>query len=153
MYSLALTLHSWVRWFVLLGGALAVSHAMRSSQRGVEWPKGGKVPLFLAFMIAVDVQLLLGLVLWATSPTVLAARSMMGKAMKEPLLRFWTVEHGFTALIGVVLVHVGYALGKREGESAAKFKRAAMLFGFAWVTFLVANPWPFRLIGRPLFRF
>jgi hypothetical protein len=150
MYTLALTLHSWVRWFVLLAGVLATTHALRSSQSGAEYPK--KVPVFLAFMIAVDLQLTLGLVLWATSPTVAAGHAAMGAAMKDPLVRFWMVEHEFTALVGVVLVHLGYALGKREGDAAAKFKRAAMLFGFAWVTFLVANPWPFRLVGRPLFR-
>ena len=152
MYSFALTLHSWLRWLVLIAGALATSTAIRSWLGGVAWPKSGKVPAFLVFMIAVDLQLLFGLILWATSPTVLIARAAMGPAMKDPLLRFWAVEHGFTSLIGVVLVHIGYALAKREGDATAKFKRSAMLFGFAFVTFLVANPWPFRLVGRPLFR-
>lgn len=152
MFALALTLHSWVRWLVLLAGLFAVITAVRGYRSGAAWPASGKVPAFLAFLIVTDVQLLLGLVLWATSSIVSGARAAMGLAMKDPLQRFWTVEHGITALIGVVLVHVGYAMAKRDGEAAAKFRRSVMLFGFALVCFVVANPWPWRLVGRPLLR-
>jgi ABC-type xylose transport system permease subunit len=152
MYQIALTLHSWVRWIVLLAALFAVITAVRGARAGV-WPASGKVPAFLALMIAADVQLLLGLTLWATSPIVASARQAMGAAMKSPVQRWWTVEHGFAALFGIVVVHVGFAMAKREGDAIARFKRAAWTFGFALICFLVANPWPWREIGRGWFRF
>lgn len=152
MYTFALTLHSWVRWLVLLAALFASVVAVRGATSGRPWPERGKVPAFLALMILTDVQLLLGLTLWATSPIVSSARQAMGVAMKSPVLRFWTVEHGFAALFGVVLVHVGYALSKKDVEAPARYRRAAWTFGLALVCFLVANPWPWRLVGRPLFR-
>jgi len=94
--------------------------------------------------------------LWATSPVVAAARAAGGAAMKDPVSRFWFVEHGVTALVGVVLVHVGYGMAKRGAPDLTanvRYRRAALMFGLALVCFLVATPWPFRLVGRPLLHF
>lgn len=150
MYALTLTLHSYVRWLVLLAGAVAVVVASRGWLRRDPWPTSGKVPALLVFLIAVDVQLLLGVVLYATSPLVGKAHAAMGAAMRDPTLRFWAVEHAFATVIGVVLVHVGYALAKRGDDATARFRRAALLYGFALVSFLIATPWPWRVVGRPL---
>lgn len=152
MYPLVLTLHSWVRWLVLLAGVVATLTATRAWLAKAPWPASGKVPAHLIFLIATDVQLLLGLALWATSPIVAGARAAMGVAMKDPTLRFWTVEHGFAAIFGVVLVHVGYALSKRGDDDAARYKRAALGFGLALLSFLFANPWPWRVVGRAWLR-
>ncbi|MBI2390713.1 MAG: hypothetical protein HYV09_14075 [Deltaproteobacteria bacterium] len=151
MYSLTLTLHSHVRWLVLIAGAIAVFVASRGWLRRQPWPTSGKVPALLVFLIAVDLQLLLGVVAYATSPLVGRAHAAMGAAMRDPTLRFWAVEHAFAAVIGVVLVHVGYALAKRGDDATARFRRAALFSGFALLSFLVATPWPWRAVGRPLF--
>lgn len=150
MYSIALTTHSWVRWLVLLAGAFAVVSAGRSWRSRAPWPSSGKVPAHLVFLIAVDIQLLLGLVLYATSPLVTNARAALKVAMRDPVMRFWAVEHAFASILGVVLVHVGYALAKRGADATARFRRAALFFGFALLCFLYANPWPWRIVGRAL---
>jgi hypothetical protein len=101
-------------------------------------------------MICADLQLLLGLLLYfVASPLTKAALAAFGPAMKDPVLRFWAVEHGFAMLAGIALVHVGKVLaGKAEG--VAKHARARTFFTAAFIAFVVGNPWPFMAYGRSL---
>ncbi|MFN7130772.1 MAG: hypothetical protein ACK4N5_01740 [Myxococcales bacterium] len=152
MYAVLLTLHSLLRWFVLGAGLAAVFFAIAGWRGNNPWTKRDRVvgAVFTGFL---DLQFLLGLLLYFVSPVLQAAFSNFGAAMKEPSLRFFAVEHMTGMLIAVVLVHVGRVLSKKAPDDAGKHKQAARFFVFALAIMLLAIPWPGMAWGRPLFRF
>lgn len=143
-----LTLHSILRWLVLFGGLAATSLAFQA-WRGQQW-----TPLHkranLIYLIALDTQFLVGLAQWLTSPLVAQARENMGAAMRDPQLRFFTVEHPTYALLALGAMHVGFATAKRAGTDLAKHRNAFFAFTASLAFVFAAIPWPFRLVGRPL---
>src|SRR5206468_13061999 len=90
MYSNILLLHSWLRWLALVAGGgatfFAVGTGNAALSRAERW---GRI-----FVIALDVQLLLGVLLYGMlSPYTAAAMKDFAAAMREPTLRIWAVEH------------------------------------------------------------
>jgi hypothetical protein len=152
MYSLLLTVHSYWRWVVLITGVLAVGYAWIGLVRGKEWmPRGRR--LSLAFLAAADLQLIVGLTLYAVfSPFARIAFANFGAAMKDANLRFWTVEHSVTQLLAVALLHVGNVRAKKAPSDALRYRRFAIYATIALLLMLIAIPWPWLDIGRPLFR-
>lgn len=153
MYPIVLTLHSLLRWAVLILAVLAVARAFSG------WL--GKKPWSAAddqaggwFTISMDVQLLLGLLLYGfLSPLTAAAMSDFGAAMGSTGLRYFAVEHATLNVIAVVLAHIGRARSRRAPDALTKHRRAAIFFGLALLAVLAAIPWPFLAgVGRPLFR-
>ncbi len=71
----------------------------------------------LAYMILVDVQLILGIALYFTSPTVGSALSDFGAAMEASRLRFFALEHPLTGLLTVSFAHLIYRTAKRNPEN------------------------------------
>ena len=102
LYSTLLTLHSWLRWLVILAGLWAVfSAAAARSSRRTDRPGG-------LFTVGLDVQLVLGVLLYvAFSPITRAALTDMGAAMRDGTLRFWTAEHPALMILAVVFGHLG----------------------------------------------
>lgn len=152
MYLAFLIVHSWVRWLVVIAALAVVGISL--------WGWLGRRPwsaladrLGMAFVTAMDLQLLLGLSLYlAFSPLTTAALRDFGTAMSNAISRYWAVEHVLLMVLGVVVAHVGRALVRRAGDDGGKYRRGALLFGLALVLILAAIPWPFLSYGRPLFR-
>ncbi len=145
MYNLALVVHSWVRWVALVAGVGATMAALRKSASAEGWG--------LALSAAVDLQMLVGLLLYlVVSPNMAAIRANFGEAMQVPSLRFWAVEHITTMIVAVVLVHVGRVLGRKAATPEARRTRELVCFGLATVLMIVGTPWPGTRAGRPLFR-
>lgn len=135
--------HSFLRWAILLAGLWAVIRSLK----GVT----GKTPFTAAdskaglfFMIFCDLQLVVGLILFFMSPLSQAGISNMGGAMKDPVLRFFTVEHETMAIIAIALVHIGKSKIKKAATDAQKHKLGLIFFGLAFVVILALIPWPFR---------
>jgi len=149
MYSTVLFLHSWVRWLALVAGVGATFAALGAGgaalSRAERW---GRI-----FMIALDVQMLLGLLLYGLlSPYTAAALKDFGAAMREPVLRFWAVEHLTMMLAAVIVAHVGKVLARKATDPAKKRMRLLLCFGVALLLVLLGMPWPGRATARPLFR-
>jgi heme A synthase len=150
MYTIVLAVHSWVRWLALVAGIGATLAAVMGRVESENSP-ADRWGLFL--MMALDVQMLLGLLLYlALSPNAAAILDHFGAAMKDPALRFWAVEHISTMFIAVVLAHVGRVLARKAFTPAAKRTRLLVCFGLATLLMMVGMPWPGRPGGRPLFR-
>jgi hypothetical protein len=148
MYSFTLTLHSLIRWLVLIAGILAAGRAVIGWLRQADWT-GLDNRLGLFFMIGVDIQVLLGLVLYLfLSPITAEAFTDFGAAMADADVRFYAVEHVLLMVVVLALVHMGRALPKKVESAAKKHQRAAILFSIALIAVLAAIPW-----SRPLFRF
>ena len=151
VYPTVLAVHSYLRWVVLLLALLAVARAWSGWRTSRAWtPADDKVGRF--FSIALDVQVMIGLVLYvAVSPLTRAALQDFGAAMSNSVLRFFAVEHIFGMLIAVTLVHIGRAKSRRNGPSILRHRAAFIFFGIGLLAMLASIPWPFVPAGRPLF--
>ena len=152
MYGLVLILHSLIRWFVLLAGIVTVVRAITGWRTGRPWTLADD-RAGARFMMAFDLQMLLGLLLYfLLSPITRAAMQDFGGAMANSALRFWAVEHIFGMLVAMVLAHVGRARVRRVSSDSRKHKVAAIFFTLALLTILASIPWPGTVAGRPLLR-
>jgi hypothetical protein len=151
MYTTLLTLHSWLRWVALVAGVAATIAAVRDTTKTPAPSRADRWGLIL--MMTLDVQMLLGLVMYfAVSPTMEAIRANFGASMKDPAARFWAVEH-ITMMFGaVVITHVGRVLARRTANADAKKMKLFVCFGIATALMFLAIPWPGLRAGRPLFR-
>ena len=150
MYTLVLTLHSWLRWVALVFAILTlVALSSDRSRDGAKADRWG-----LAFMSVLDLQMLLGLLLYLVlSPFTTEAMRDFGAAMKSPGLRFFAVEHLTLMLGAVVLAHVGRVMARKAATPELKRSRLLICFGIATLLMLLGIPWPGMAAGRPLFRF
>jgi hypothetical protein len=150
MYPIVLSLHSVLRWLVLIVGLAAAGKGLFGWTGKQPWAKLDD-QLGLIFMIVMDVQLLVGLILYVFfSPLTQAGFQNFSAAMSDPVLRFFLVEHLPVMLIAVVLSHVGRALARRAATDDKKHRQAAIFFTLALVAVLISIPWPFLVYGRPL---
>ncbi|MGB9754757.1 MAG: hypothetical protein C0183_20345 [Roseiflexus castenholzii] len=151
-YNITLYAHSYVRWAVVILGALLIVRALTGWLGRRSWD-GSVERLGSVFTISMDIQLLLGLLLYGVfSPTMQRIFSDFGSAMGDARLRFWAVEHMLMMVVAVVLAHVGHVTAKRMPEEK-RYRRYAIFAGLAMLAVLLAIPWPFSGADpRPLFR-
>ncbi|HEU4551815.1 MAG TPA: hypothetical protein VFS25_03240 [Chitinophaga sp.] len=152
MHNTMLTIHSLLRWVVLLTGIWACVRALRGVNGKTPFTAAdNKASLF--FSISLDVQFLVGLILYfVTSPLMQTARADFGAAMKDNVLRFFAVEHTTMALLALILVHIGRSKVKKAGTAARQHKLALIFYGIALLLILALIPWPFRTeLGRGWF--
>ncbi len=149
--QIALILHNLLRWAVLIFGLWTLINAISGVTGKRNYTvSDGKSNFF--FMLACDIQLLLGLILYFAGPWFNKLKDL-GNNMKDANSRFFTMEHALLMIIAWILVHVGRVSVKRATTATAKHKRSLLFFGLAILLILAAIPWPFReAITRPLFR-
>ncbi|MGC9356072.1 MAG: hypothetical protein ACP5D9_19650 [Mariniphaga sp.] len=141
MYTGLLHTHNLFRWLVLIALILAVLFAFVGWLGKKEWTKRDKIT-GLVLTIFMDIQLLIGLILYAfVSPFTKAAFADFGAAMKNADLRFYAVEHILMMLIALVFVHIGKAKSKKAVESSKKQRAAAIWYGLALLLVLAGIPW------------
>lgn len=151
MYEIVLLIHSWLRWVVLIAGLLAVIRGFAGWPGRSPWTRADDTA-GAAFVGTLDLQLLLGLILYIfLSPFSTAAFADFGGAMRNSALRFWAVEHLFGMVIAVVLAHIGRARSRRA-PSMKKHRTAAIFYTLALIVILASIPWPGTPAGRVLFR-
>jgi hypothetical protein len=133
MHAAVLFIHSLLRWFVLAAAVYAVVRAFGRDYSGGRW-----------FARLLDLQVAIGLLAYWLSPITSSALTNMGAAMQNRVARFWVVEHAFSMIIAVALVHIGVARA-RKGKGGV-----AVLYLLALLAILIGIPWPFLPYGRPL---
>jgi len=147
-------LHNLMRWLVLLFGLLALITSMRGIGGRRDFTNGDKRTA-LYFLIAADLQLLIGLALYFIGPwgyKLVQLSGGMGAVMKDSFARFWVIEHPVMMLLAIILVHIGYSGTKGNRPHRTKFRRLFWCTLIALILILAAVPWPFReLVGRPWF--
>ena len=152
-YTLTLTVHSWVRWALVLVAALAFARSGYAFLRGREYA-GADVSLAKGFIGLLNLQFTLGLVLYIfLSPTVRAALSDLGAAMGSAPLRFFVIEHQVAAIIAVGMGYAGVLRARKATESRRKHRAIMLGGGGCLFMIFVAIPWPFLPYGRALLRF
>lgn len=154
MYSLVLSLHSILRWVVVIVGVIAVIKAIAGWVRQSAWESTDD-RLGLVFTSLMDLQLLLGLLLYFfLSPLTREALRDFGAAMGNSSLRFYAIEHLLIMIAAVILAHVGRSRAKKADDPTVKHRRTAIFFGLSLLAMLLAIPWPFLAAGagRPWIR-
>jgi hypothetical protein len=151
LYPFVLFAHSWLRYAVLGLGLLLLGAAIAGFRASAEWSERDE-RLHKGFLSALDLQMLLGLLLYLwLSPISAAAFADFGGAMKNAQLRFFGVEHIVTMLLAIAAAHIGRGKSrKRQGRARYRSVLVAQLL---WLVLTCAAiPWPVLDIGRPLLR-
>jgi hypothetical protein len=153
MYTATLIVHSWMRWLIILLGVLAVARAVAGRASGRPW-LASDAGAGRFYTIALDVQMLFGLILYFVfSDLLTVARADMGRAMGNPAIRFWLVEHLTGMVVAIALAHIGTGRVRKAADPRGRFTQAALFYGLSLVAVLLATPWPGLAHERPLFRF
>lgn len=152
MYAVVLFLHSWLRWIVVALGLLAVFSAFRARSSGRDYSRqDDRRGLF--FVIALDVQVTLGLTMYLfLSPITRLGFQDPGAAMRSSVLRFFLIEHVVSMSLALIAAHVGRVRVRRAQNHADKHQRAASGALIALLCVFVGIPWPFLPYARPLAR-
>jgi ABC-type dipeptide/oligopeptide/nickel transport system permease component len=141
MYVGLLHTHNLFRWLVFIALILALVFSIVGWAGNKSWTKQNRIT-GLALTVLMDIQFLLGLILYLfVSPVTKSAFADFGAAMKNTSLRFYAVEHILLMLIALVFVHIGWAKIKRAAESRKKHRAAAIWFGLAFLLVIAGIPW------------
>ncbi len=153
LYSITLLFHSWNRWLILVAGMVVIYAAIKGLLSKSDYSPFQK-RWSLIFIGSLHLQLLVGLLMYFfISPLTMMALSNFGAAMKDPVLRFFAVEHSFVNIIAIALAQTGSILVKRVASSATKHKRALIWTSIAMILILAMIPMGMMGVSRPLFRF
>ncbi len=150
LYSIVLTLHSILRWLVILTALFAIIRASTglSFRRGWMGMDNRAGVLFTSVM---DVQVLVGLILYFfLSDITKGALQNFSSVAGDPKVLFFTVEHATLMIVAAVIAHVGRVQVRRAPRPVQKHRRAAIWTGLSLLIVLIAIPWPFLIYGRPL---
>jgi hypothetical protein len=140
MHSTLLIVHSLFRWLVLAVSLHAVIRMTGGLAAGRAWTEADrKAGVFLT--IALDVQLLLGVGLFAVSPLVRKGMADVGAAMRDSSVRFFISEHPVMMVLAVALAHAGSVLARRGPTDRVKFVRGAVGYGLSFALLLAGIPW------------
>lgn len=133
-------LHSYWAYLVLIVLVLAALNAVIKTFGVKEYSaKDFRISLFT--LIVSHIQLLIGIILYFTSPRFELWSELGGGVMSNSLARLYLVEHPLINIIGVALITIGYSKHKKKLTSNGKLKTLAIFYSIALVLFLSRIPW------------
>lgn len=138
MNSILTHAHSGLRWVALILLLLAIVNAFTSKTYE---KKHRLINLFA--MVTLHTQLLIGLVQYFVTSTKV---QFVDGWMKNPLLRFYGMEHILLMIIAIVLVTIGHSKSKKGTTPEEKFKPIKLWYVIGLLLILAAIPWPFRTV-------
>jgi len=141
-YTILVHLHSILRWILLISLLSAIFIAFSKKPTGLLAGPNGLRPALWA-LITAHIQLILGLVLYFTSSKVVFDAT----SMKNPVLRFFLVEHLLVMLIAIVLITIGYVKAKKAGDLSKRHRNILVYYIIALILILSRIPWPFLDYG------
>lgn len=134
--------HSGLRWLVLISLLLAIINAATKTKGSKAFTaKDKRISLFA--LIFTHIQLVIGLVLYFTSPKVVFS----GASMSDGVLRFFLVEHISLMIVAIILITIGYSKSKRALSDAKRFKHILIFYIIGLILLLAGIPWPFQDYG------
>ena len=152
MYAFLLTLHSLLRWLVVLSLSYAVFIGFRGWYTGRVFTRRDNFVRHTTATLA-HTQLTVGYLLYFNSPVIAYFRSQFSEARKQPDLLFFGLIHIALMTLAVVLITIGSSAAKRQVTDTARFRTLAIWMGLGFLVLFAAIPWPFSpLAQRPLLR-
>lgn len=148
MNNTLLIIHSLLRWAIVLAGIWAVIRALKGVSGKTPYT-GADNKAGLFFMIFLDTQLLVGLLMYFVSSGlgIKAFQAMGSGVMKDSYYRYFAVEHVFVAVLAIALVHIGRAKVKKTTLDVQKHKTSLIFFAIALILLLSRIPWPGTFAG------
>lgn len=152
MYNILLSLHSFLRWIILLFLIInIVRHIAAVNKPFTTLDK--KLGLWL--MIAAHITLLIGLYQWFAGGLGFQniKNNGMQAVMKDDAYRFFAVEHSVGMIIAIIIITVARGVFRKNINDSRKHKRCITLYLLALLIILALIPWPgMENISRPLLR-
>ncbi len=140
MYSTVKMLHSYWAYLVLLMIVIATFNALIKHFGKKEYEaKDFRIALFA--LIVTHIQLLIGLVLYFTSPNGFNNVKANGMGGLDKAARLLAVEHPFVGILAVVFITIGYSKHKKKLTSAGKLKPLAIFYTIGLLLILSRIPW------------
>ena len=130
------SIHSTLAYAVLAVVLIAVINAFLGLSSKRNFTKNDR-SLSLVALILSHIQLLVGLVLWATSPLGKDAMSQMSNAA----MRLTALEQPRVNIIAIVLITIGWSKHKKEESSNGKFKKIGIFYVLGLLLILSRIPW------------
>jgi hypothetical protein len=147
IYTIFLSVHSWLRWLVLLLAILLIIRSVMGWLGKKSYGVGDN-RLAVFFIMFMHLQLTIGLILYFfLSPKVQIALQNMGAAMKNPELRAWSVEHITMMVLAVVVAQLGRSFSKKRSDATLKHRTLAIYTIIALILMLAGIPWKFAGTG------
>lgn len=126
MLQSILGLHSFWRWVVLLALVVGIVRGLMGWLRGATWePRDRQIALLVT--TALDIQLLLGVVLW------LGEQSWSDGVFRG-------IVHPVVMIVAIAIAHVASLRAKKAASDSAKFR--ALAIGLILATFLITAAIP-----------
>ena len=148
LYDVMRHAHSIGRWIVLLLLLFAIFNSLIAGSR--PFIKSDN-RLGLLVTIFADLMLLVGLYLYFVGPRGYAEFDRLsgdfGAVMRDPVARFYAVEHIAGMLIAIVLLHIGKAQARKPMSDRSKHRRTMIFYFLGLLIILVSIPWPFRQVA------
>ena len=139
--------HNLFRWILLIIAIITIYKYYIGWKGNKKFTSGDNI-LGSSFIAVMHLQLLIGLVLYFfLSPISQAAMSNMALTMKDPVLRFWGVEHFAGMLIAVIVAQVGRIISKKSANDIDKYKKGFIYYLISILIVIASIPWPFRIDG------
>ncbi len=133
MQDLLVLTHSVLRYFLLVFLLIVIIRSFTGWQKKSAYSGlDEKVSLWL--FILTHTQLLIGLTLYFISPLVI----FNGASMKDPIARYWLVEHISMMLCAIVLITMARITAKKMSDAVAKHKRLFIFNTIALVIIVAA---------------
>lgn len=130
------SIHSTLAYAVLAVVAIAVINAFLGLSSKRNFTKNDR-SLSLVALILSHIQLVVGLILWVTSPLGKDAMSQMSNSA----MRLTAVEHPLINIIAIVLITIGWSKHKKEESSNGKFKKIGIFYALGLLLILSRIPW------------
>jgi hypothetical protein len=143
-------LHNFNRWVVVIMLVLVIGRAILALVKRLERNPLDR-QMWLVLTIAADVQLLLGLILFVLGPWLGLLSRSASVVMKDPNLRFFSIEHTLIGIIVVVLIHVASIRFRKADTSRQAFQQSLIFIGIVALLVLYSGIIEPTVLGRAIF--
>ncbi|MCB1190004.1 MAG: hypothetical protein H7A23_12725 [Leptospiraceae bacterium] len=141
MHTIILSLHNVFRWVCLAIIAYVVFKSFTGWMSNREWSNKDEKMLLIG-TIAVDVQFLLGLILYFfLSPITKINFKEFKTIVTDPTLRFFVLEHSFTMFLVTVFIHLAKIMYKKKKIIYARYRTIFFYYSLSLVAILIGIPW------------
>ena len=139
-YNVIKTVHSYWAFLVIIILTLIVINSIIAKFSGRAFnTKDLRLSLF--GLIFSHIQLLIGLILYFTSPWFDQFYQIGIDILKNAESRLYLIEHPLINIVAIIFITLGWSLHKRQLDSSKKFLRIGMFYGLGLIFLLSRIPW------------
>ena len=139
-YDIIKTVHSYWAFLVIIILTLIVINSIIAKFSGRAFnTKDLRLSLF--GLIFSHIQLLIGLILYFTSPWFNQFYQIGIDLLKNAESRLYLIEHPLINIVAIIFITLGWSLHKRQLDSSKKFLRIGMFYGLGLIFLLSRIPW------------